>query len=220
MTAHDILKIAVHVTITQCMCDLLSRYFVYNSDPYQKLQSSFQRAKTKRDKALASAPATITSNSASKKDKKLQRFEDEVNTLSAEVAKRHVTPSFLTSIIFLILYRVLSAEYSGKVIAVLPFEPHWLIQKITSRGIKFDMDLLQENTEETTVIACTACSFAFIYLLCTMSCKFMASKIFSYDSPTDAGMGSFLDAPQSQKVLKSFGVDKDELGEARKILGY
>jgi len=143
-----------------------------------------------------------------------------MNTISAEVAKRRVTPSFLTSLTFIILYRVLAAEYSGKVIAVLPFEPHWIIQKVTSRGLAFDWDLVQENVDGTKIVTSTACNFAFIYLLCTMSCKFMVSKIFAYSSPTDAGMGSVLDAPKSQKMLKAMGVEKEEFDEARQLMGW
>merc|ERR1711862_1075964 len=102
-------------------------------------------------------------------------LEDDMNAISAEGAKRHVMPTFLTSFVFLILYRILSAEYSNKVIAVLPFEPHWFIKKVTSRGLKF-VDLVQQEENDDGIINTnTACSFAFVYLLCTMSCKFMAS---------------------------------------------
>lgn len=242
MTAHDVLKIAVTVSVTQCICDLLARRFVYNAEPYQKALTFYQRAKTKRDKAIETAAATkaktttttstnakknssnnndnTNNTSSSKSNKKLQRLEDDMNSISAEVAKRHVMPSFLTSFVFLILYRILSAEYSGKVIAVLPFEPHWILKKITCRGLKF-VDLLQDS-EGTPLVTTTstACSFAFVYLLCTMSCKFMANKTFGFVSPVDSALSNVLDSPKSQKLLKSMGVDTEELNEAKKIVGW
>lgn len=212
MTAAEIIRISLTVGITQCICDLLARRFVFSREPYQRSVSAFFRAKTKHDKVVSSV-STANSKSTKPSDKsakKLQRAEDDLKEAAAEVAKRHTAPSFFTSMIFLILYRILSAEYSGKIVAVLPFKPWSLVKKITMRGLSF-VDSSMGQTDN-------ACAFLFIYILSTMSVKFIVHQLVGMHPPkgADKGVSTLLDAPRSQRVLQSFGVDTDEFNEARK----
>jgi hypothetical protein len=66
-----------------------------------------------------------------------------------------------------------------------------------------------------------ACAFSFIYMLCSLSVKMMANMVFGTKPPkgADQGIGTFMDSPQSQKMLQSFGLDANEVKEARSTLG-
>mmetsp|Transcript_33168 Transcript_33168/g.48636 ORF Transcript_33168/g.48636 Transcript_33168/m.48636 type:complete len:232 (-) Transcript_33168:428-1123(-) len=228
MTAYDIARIATWVSIGQLVADLLARRFVFQGEPYQRALSAFERAKQKRDKVLLNASAAANNNNNNqsngknttttkadmkaleKSAKKIQRAEDDFNEAAAEVAKKHTSPQFLTSILFLILYRVLSADYAGKVVAILPFEPWGIVQKISRRG-------LEDVGANAEVDPSRACAFLFVYMMCTLSVKFMVHQVVGVHPPEGVkGVSTLLDTPKSQKMLKSFGIDTDEFNEAKK----
>lgn len=227
MTVHDILRIAATVTVTQVTTDFLARRFVFNQESYQRALSTFERAKLKRDKTLATTPpqATATSSAVSKTSakaleknaKKIQRVQNDFSDAAAAVAQKHTPSSFLTSILFLILYRVLSTEYSGKVVAVLPFEPWRIVRRITIKGLDISADDLA-SSDYTDLNR--SCSFLFVYMLCTLSLKFVTHKICAVHPPkgADKGVSTFLDTAKSQRLLKSFGVDTEEFNEVRKAV--
>ena len=53
MTASDLIRIISTVAATQGICDLLAKRFVYTQPRYLNSVSALERARTKRDKALA-----------------------------------------------------------------------------------------------------------------------------------------------------------------------
>ena len=69
--------------------------------------------------------------------------------------------------------------------------------------------------------ASQACSFAFIFMLSSLSIKMMVNMIFGTKPPegADNGVGTLMEAPQSRRMMKNFGVDADEIREARKAVG-
>ena len=235
MTAYDIINIVTLVAGTQLACDYLARKLIFSKEPYQRAVSAFQRAKTKRDKLLEASSSTTSSNSSANKSKanqsskstnaeakaakKMQRAEDDLKEAAASIATRHTSPGFFASIAFLILYRILSIEYSGKVIAILPFQPWGIVRRLTMKGFQFNSveEAAFDGTGKVTDPS-QACSFMFIYALSTISVKFVMNKLFGVQPPkgADQGMTTLLDAPQSQKALQSLGVDTDELNEVRK----
>lgn len=237
MTASEILRIAGTVAVVQAICDILSRRFVYSQDPYQRARSAYERAKNKRDKIVSATksagdggggagggpPKRGVSTNQEKSAKKIQRAEDDCAEAAAEVARRHTQPQLFASLVFLVLYRILSTEYSGRVVAVLPFQPWGLVQRVSMRGIDIDENALKLPNlsgamEPKVVHHSQACAFIFIYILCTLSVKHMVGKLLGANPPkgADGGVGTILDAPKSQRMLKSLGVDTDELREARK----
>jgi uncharacterized membrane protein (DUF106 family) len=258
MTVSDIGKIVATVAITQLTADLLSRRFIFQSESYLLSVSTFERLKTRRDKTVASIAAkqdtknvttgkktaAPSAKSAEKDQKKLQRENEELSTIAAEVARRHTMAGFYTSIVFLFLYKILAAEYSGQVVGVLPFEPFRLMQRMTfmSLGGPLKMSVSEVQTlwlESIGGPAATvpgadvplppdvqnvsqACAFAFIYMLCSLSVKMMINMAFGTKPPkgADEGMSTFMDSPQSQKMMKSFGLDANEVKEARSALGF
>lgn len=150
----------------------------------------------------------------------------------AEVARRHTMANFYPSIAFIFLYRILASEQSGKLVAILPFQPFNFLQKVTFRGLSTAMTaqelnilwLQSKGLDATKILSLDvsnvsqACGFAFIYILCTLSIKKIVNDIFGVKPPegADGGVGTMLDSPQNQKILSSFGVDAEEMKEARK----
>lgn len=200
---------------------------------------AFERAKERRDRTAASLaakesarekkPQKLSSHKADKEAKKMQRDDEEMSALAADVAKRHTTGNFYPSIAFLILYRILAAEYAGKVVALLPFQPFNFLQKITFRGMSTvavkDVHALwveSGSVSPDVSSASQACAFAFIYCLCSLSVKMMVNMAFGTKPPpgADQGVGTLIESPQSQKMMKKFGLDAEDVKEARRTVGY
>lgn len=245
MTTSDIIHILTLVAGTQLACDLIAWKFIYSKEAYHRAVASFHRAKVKRDKILNpennnnsnpnnknkninktntsnAKQSNRSANAEAKAAKKIQRAEDDVKEAAAVIATRHTSPSMFTSVAFIILYRILSTEYSGKVVAVLPFQPTWgLVRRLTMKGIQFqnnDMVMAGLAGSEKVKDSTQACSFLFIYILSTLSVKFILNKLVGVQPPkgADKGVSTLLDAPQSQRALEALGVDTEELNEVRK----
>jgi uncharacterized membrane protein (DUF106 family) len=231
MTAADILRIATTVGTVQLLCDLFANWRVYGKEPYQRAVESLSRAKWKRDKAVADAAETaaakqdkvVTAATASngkksskvdKHAKRLQRVEDDFSEAASQVARRHTVPSICTSIIFVILLRVLGTEYKGNMVGVLPFEPFRFLQRVTGRGLEFG-DLDFESVGDKVTDISQACSFVFIYMLCGMSVKVYVSRLFGTQPPkgADGGIMTVMDSPTGQKLMKTMGIDPAEYKE-------
>lgn len=207
MTASEILNVITTVAITQLVVDLTSRWLVFSKDPYKRAVASLQRAQSRRDKLAASLDAP---QKQEKQAKKLQRCSDAASDAASDVARRHSVPGFLGSLVFLMLFRVLGTEYSGKVVAVIPFVPPRLLRKLTLRGLNIVSTTELKDSEYNVN---QACSFLFIYLLCTLSIKFIVNKLVGVAPPKGAegGLSTVMDAPKNQKMLRSLGVDPDLL---------
>eukprot|EP00978_Attheya_sp_CCMP212_P003289 scaffold6796_cov44-Attheya_sp.AAC.1 len=238
MTVSEVVHIAGTVAVVQVVIDLLTRYIVFQKEPYQQSVVTLERMRVKRDKAVALAESSKAASAATNKGgklsgaaeknaKKAKFAQDDFHTAAADVARRHTRPGMLSSLFFFILYRVLSAEYDGKVIAVLPFVPFPMLRRLSTRGLILPpqsvvTELLSTVQHDPSFSAVTspqqACSFLFIYMLCTFSVKFIMGKIFAKQPPAgaDRGLGTMLENPNAQKFLSSMGVDPDELNEARK----
>lgn len=205
MTASDILNIVTTVAVTQIVIDLTSRWLVFSKEPYQRAVGSLQRAQGRRDKLAASLD---TPQKQEKNAKKLERLQEDCSDAASQVARRHTVPGFFGSLVFLMLFRVLSTEYSGKVICVLPFVPPRLLRKLTLRGLNV-----------TGVVAGSeynvyqACSFLFIYILCTLSIKYFVHLLVGVNPPkgADGGLSTIIESPGNKKMMRSLGVDPDIL---------
>ncbi len=223
MTTSDILYIISTVAVTQAVCDLLSNKFVFSSELYHHRLSSLERARIKRDKAIASpAPNSTSAKAIDKHNRKIQMAKDDFAMAASALSQKHFGPKMFSSLVFVMLYRILSFEYSGKIIAVLPYEPWGILRKLSMRGISFeDGYVLQSVVNPERIHGVNqACGFLFIYLLCTMSVKFLVHNILGTQPPKGADQGflNLLDDPRGQKVLKGLGVDTEEINEMRKVL--
>jgi hypothetical protein len=224
MTAADISRIAITVGTVQLFCDLLAYWRIYSKDPYERAVDALSRAKWKRDKASeesvqlekeGSGGAAASSNKkASKSDrqaKKLQRAEDDYGNAKASVARRHTLPGFFTSFLFIVMLRILGLEYKGNIVGVLPFAPFSVLSRVTSRSLAFTTSQFESDDEKVTDVS-QACAFMFIYFLCTMSVKYYISHFFGTQPPHGAeGLMAIAQSPMGQKILRSAGIDPDEL---------
>mmetsp|Transcript_13058 Transcript_13058/g.14945 ORF Transcript_13058/g.14945 Transcript_13058/m.14945 type:complete len:215 (+) Transcript_13058:150-794(+) len=200
------------VAFVQLVSDLLANHFVFKTESYQRQLGSLSRAQFKLKKMQDQEKEGKIFGE--KQLKKLQRAVDDLAEISANVAKRHSTPNIFTSITFLILYRILATEYSDKVIAILPFVPYSIVQRLSLRGLNFDEMAFNEKSG-ITINPNQACSFVFVYILCTLTVKFFVHKAVGVSPPkgADGGILSMMDAPQNQKVLKQFGLDNETLNK-------
>lgn len=198
MTGSEIVNIVTTVAIAQCICDLMARWLIFSGKAYKRAVDNLKHAQGKRDKLFRNCD---TAAKQEKNAKKLKANEDECAETASEVARRHLFAKFMTSIVFLVLYRILSTEYHGKVIAVLPFQAFSLLRRLTQRGL----DVPQDDH--------AACGFLFIYILSTLSIKYFCNKLVAVAPPKAAAKGfmSVLDAPKNQRFLRSLGVDTDML---------
>ncbi len=251
MTISTIGNIALAVGITELLACIISRKLIFQSKSYARAVADLEKATARRDKTVASLVVKHPSQQPksqkhSERDKKRLEWENkEVSSLAAEIAKRHTQASVCQSIAFLILYRILAVEYSGNIVALLPFQPFTLLHRMTFRGfsnitVSEVQSLWMEQSNggssgpEATIpgamgpvhpdvsSASQACSLAFIYFLCSFSIKAIAQKAFGTKPPPGADdyLGSVIDAPQGQKMLNNFGLKAEEVKEARKALGY
>ena len=88
MTGSEILNIVVTVGISQLCIDLLSNYFVYKGDNYQRVCRRLESATSK----LRRAEAELAKN-PNKHQKKYDRTKAEYDHVAAEVAKKHMPPA-------------------------------------------------------------------------------------------------------------------------------
>jgi hypothetical protein len=242
MTSSDILQIIITVGVIQALCDLIANWRVYYNEPYQKALVNLSRSKTKLDQVqkrqVISETATIVSGQSTRSKKKADKSakknhvaEYDYKEAVASVARHHTVPSIFTSVIFMILLRILGSELQGKIIAILPFGPPSLIRKLTARGLQFAatahgvVDLTKIalsssfQSEESSEVnkslvenAAQACSFMAIYILASMSIKFYVHKLIAVQPPNDSnGLMSLIDSPSGQAMLRSVGVDPNSL---------
>ena len=224
MTTADLISIVGAVALLQFVCDFLSHYLVYRKDPYQTLLGRLSRDQLKLQKlqetyddqskkaGRSEGDAVVLSE---KQRKKLNQMKNDIADHAAEIAKKHMIPYFYSSIAFFLLYRILATEYSGKVVAVLPFAPPSILLRITMSGLPMETPLPGFEPMLGIKDPTQVCSLLFIYLMATLTVKFYVNKAFGSKLPKGADNGIFalMDAPQTQKMLKSWGLDNESLGK-------
>jgi len=216
MPAEDILRVVITISVTQIVLDVLATKLVYEKEPYQRLVGSFERAKAKYLK-LEAQYATKSEKQQEKMAKQLQRAKDDMGEAKSAVASKHSGPGIYMSIIYMILFRILGAEHSGKVFGILPFEPWTLLRKVTMRGLDFGNELGTDVFKDSKGLDSvnSACSFVIIYLLCNMGVKFYVHKLVGESPPPGAEGGLFavMESPAMNRSLKQLGLNPDEFKE-------
>mmetsp|Transcript_526 Transcript_526/g.1170 ORF Transcript_526/g.1170 Transcript_526/m.1170 type:complete len:220 (-) Transcript_526:752-1411(-) len=216
MTASEISSIALTVGTCQLLIDLLSNYVVYGSDPYQRSLRTMERFRGKLDRAQSDL------KKSEKHRKKFDRAKADYAASCADVARRHFAPNLLSSIFFVILLRILGIEHKGKVMGVIPFNPFNTVSRISSRGLDWRSAaaamIAMEGSDAATVVASQhhpkqALSFFFVYVLSCLAVKYYVNRLVGTRPPKDAdgGITTIMDSPIGQRVMRSMGVDPDDL---------
>mmetsp|Transcript_20381 Transcript_20381/g.48464 ORF Transcript_20381/g.48464 Transcript_20381/m.48464 type:complete len:214 (-) Transcript_20381:168-809(-) len=209
MTGSEILNIVVTVGISQLCIDLLSNYFVYKGENYQRVCRRLESATSK----LHRAEAELKKN-PNKHQKKYDRTKAEYDHAAAEVAKKHMPPAVWGGLYFFILLRILGAEHTGKVIGVLPFVPYDLVRRMTGRGLDWtNVAISDDESIGTQLDKKQAISFLCIYILSTISVKGYVHKMVGRKPPkgADNGFMTVAESPMVKRTLASVGIDVDEL---------
>jgi hypothetical protein len=256
MTAQDIFQIVSTVAVVQCICDVIAHYAIYRSKSYQLLLDQLARCKTKllaaqnklkideKDAAITSKVKDIKGNNkkqannatnkqVEKNQKLVQKLEQDHANLLSTIAIRHTMHSGATAVIFLILMRIFGAEHKGHIIAVLPFVPYKIVQRITLRGLQFDPslfsgdssiveqlleDVITKSRSSSGTISGVndigqVASFTFIYMLTTMSVKYYTHQFIATKPPAGAdSLSSIAESSAGQAILKdTIGMDLKDL---------
>lgn len=234
MTASEILHIVVTVAAVQLVCDLLAHWRIYSQEPYQRSLDKLSRCqfkvaqlkakeeqqsnsnKTNKTAATAAAatPAKTTKNAnkLERNAKVVQRANDDHSNALANVAQHHTVPGVLTSLVFLILMRILGTDLKGKIVAILPYAPFSLLQRVTARGLDFGAAAASaapppEVGPSVSSLA-QAASFTFIYMLTAASVKYYVHLLVSTAPPVGAeSLMAMVDSPHGHHVMKSLGMD-------------
>jgi uncharacterized membrane protein (DUF106 family) len=215
MTAADILRVAITVSVAQAVCDLLTRYMVYQKQPYLRSVDALGRAQAKFDKLQKEYDNKKAAKQQDKMKKRLDIAKDDLGEAKSEVAKKHSGPGIITSIVFFILFRILGAEHGGKVMGIIPFVPQRFLRKVTMRGLDFGDELGLTVFKDSKGVNSVnqACSFMIIYLLCNMTVKFYVHRLVGERPPpgADGGLLAVMESPRVAKGLRQMGFDPDEL---------
>lgn len=211
MTASDILHIASTVAVCQAICDMLARYMVFHTEKYERAVSAMERSRWKLQKAQADA-----AKNTDKHVKRLKRAEEDYGEACSAVAQKHGSAGLYTSIFFFMLLRILGTEYRHNVVALLPFVPYDIIQRLSARGLDWT-SLTPDNANAllygSTVSHKQGASFLFVYILTTLSVKYFVNKAIGVQPPpgADNGLTTIMESPAVKRFMKSMGVDPDEL---------
>ena len=96
---------------------------------------------------------------------------------------------------------------------VLPFVPYKFFLRVTARGLDSTEIDAQALTEATAMHPTQAFSFFFVYGLSAMAIKYYVNRLVGTRPPkgADGGISTVVDSPLGQSVMRSMGVDPDDL---------
>jgi hypothetical protein len=229
MTASAILHLAVTVAVVQGLCDALAHWRIFRQEPYQRCLENVARAEKRQVKAAADAAAAAAKESAvvgggktkaggkaARLAKQLERCDQDLADATATVAHKHMSPNMMTSLVFVVLLKVLGAEHKGQVVGLLPFEPYTFLQRITARGLEFAPPLMladDSSLAASRVLSPQAFSFVFLYFLTGLTVKFYVSRVVGRRPPGGAAdsMVAMTQSSWGKSVLKSAGIDPDDM---------
>jgi uncharacterized membrane protein (DUF106 family) len=191
--ASEIIRLATTVATVQLCCNWIANRFWFGNEDYRRAVDALERTKwsvqseqAAFDKASTS-PASTKSTILEMHSKRLTRAKESLQQAQANLAAHHVLPNVATSIVFVILFRILAVEFGGRVLAILPFAPFSLLYKLTGRGLEFGPDASVATLESPLINDLTqAASFIIIYILCNTSIKAYTSKLFGIEPPPGA----------------------------------
>ena len=97
---------------------------------------------------------------------------------------------------------------------VLPFVPYDFVSRMTCRGLDWRELLATEAlADATSMHPKQAFSFFFVYVLTGLAVKYYINLLFGTKPPSgaDGGITTVMDSPLGQNVMRSMGVNPDDL---------
>ena len=98
---------------------------------------------------------------------------------------------------------------------VLPFVPYNMVSRVTARGLDWravDLEALNDATS-VPMHPKQAFSFFFVYALAGLAVKYYVTKLVGTKPPkgADGGISTVMDSPIGQSVIRSMGIDPEDL---------
>ena len=96
---------------------------------------------------------------------------------------------------------------------VLPFVPYNFVSRVTARGLDWRSVDTESLKDVTNMHPKQAFSFFFIYALSGLAIKYYVNKAVGVRPPkgADGGISTIMDSPLGQSVMRSMGVDPEDL---------
>lgn len=114
--------------------------------------------------------------------KKLERDEEKLKTDNRDLSLVKMKSVIATGFAFTALLSMFNSIFDGRIVARLPFTPISFIQGLSHRNLPGD--------------DYTACSFMFLYILCTMSIRQNVQKLLGFSlSRTSSKQGGGMFGP-------------------------
>lgn len=145
-------------------CEGFLWLLVYRTSNYQNLVETI-KVTSKKVETLKGASAAKTNS----KNKKLGKHESFLKATSRDLGSAKMKSNLVVTVTLLVLYRVLSNNYDGVVVAKLPFEPFGPIKPMSRRGMAGD-DI-------------TECGMTFIYVMCSICLRVNLQKALGFSPP-------------------------------------
>ncbi|CAD8060816.1 unnamed protein product [Paramecium sonneborni] len=162
----ETLFIIIGAAISISVGELVSWFLVYRNEDYKDLVSRIETAVAKYNKEKESF---VKETNAKNQEKRLSQIESQIKGLNYEMTFKKMISNAAVAILSIVTINSIGNYYSGIVVAKLPFEPFWILQQITHRGL---------NGEDLT-----DCSYIFIYVLSALIFKSNIQKIFGLEGP-------------------------------------
>tara|TARA_B110000305_G_C19200852_1_gene521096 strand:- start:71 stop:784 length:714 start_codon:yes stop_codon:yes gene_type:complete len=214
-TARPILEVIASAVGLVIMCEGYAWYSVYRHEAYRKAIITLKRLKAEKDKLEAKEKEIATSSKANKKigksttplvvkskgkgtSTKAKVAADSYNNSLAGLTALSSRSTMVTTVVNFACMQFLRSRYKGVVIAVLPFTPFTLLQKLTQKGLELECHP-------------RACGFLFIWLVLQVGLRPFVKKLVGPKPVEGTGYTAFLKSPQIIKMMEKWGVDPKAL---------
>ncbi|GKZ01534.1 hypothetical protein MPSEU_001104000 [Mayamaea pseudoterrestris] len=188
----DIIRIATTVGLVQLVCSFVANRYYFTKDEYLRAVEAVHRCKWNLQREQELLRHASNSSNVSIHETKIVKYQETLRKANATLGAYFVFPNVITAIIFMILLRILAAEFGGRIVAFLPFAPFTLLHRLTGRGLEFaeiSVNGLFGNNDDSLVALYDirqAASYMFVYVLCNLSVKVYVNQLFGTAAPPGA----------------------------------
>ena len=162
----DMLIIASVSVVAALLSEGVSWFMVYRKPEYKEKRA---RAERLQGSLAAKKAKSVPPSKRKAHDRVVRAIEDELGEITRSLASKKLVPTLIMAVVFIGVYRVLSSNWSGQVVARLPFEPFGLVQNLSFRDLEGDDKHMS--------------SFMFIYVLCSMCLRPIITKLLGHEEP-------------------------------------
>ena len=145
--------------------EALNYFLVYRKSDYQNLVSNVKSLTKKIEKMQDTGFGTSNKNNTKRKS----QLEERLKLANTELTMKKFKATILVGILMIVSVTSVNKNFSGLIVAKLPFEPFSLMSKLSHRGIE---------SEDFT-----DCSSLFIYVISGIVFRTNIQKLFGFEAP-------------------------------------